>query len=162
MPQLDASNWPPQLFWLAVTFLVLFFIVTRLIIPRTGGTIERRKSTVDTDLATAVKHREESEAVAKAYEAVLAEARANANDTALEARTQLGEEVQQLSAKLEAELGQKAAEADKAIAAAKTKALASIQDVAAEISSSIVTQLIDVKVSGADAAAAVSKAQKQE
>jgi len=161
MPQLEIANWPPQLFWLAVTFIALLLIVTRLIIPRTGGTIERRKSTVDTDLATAVKHRSESEDIAAAYEAVLADARASANATAMEARTKLGDELQDLSVKLEAELSEKAAEADKKIAAAKSRALAGIQDVAAEISSSIVTQLTGVKVSEADAAAAVSKAQKQ-
>jgi F-type H+-transporting ATPase subunit b len=162
MPQLDSSAWPPQLFWLAVTFLVLFFVVSRVIIPRTGGTIERRKSTVEQDLATAARHRTESESVSEAYEAVLADARAKANATAMEARTALNAEIQVMTAKLDAELAAKASDADKAIAAAKTKALASIQDVAAEISSSIVTQLIGVKVPGGDVAAAVSKAQKQE
>ena len=161
MPQLDTTTWVPQLFWLAVTFIVLYLIVSRLIIPKTGGTIEKRKTTVEQDLATAARHRTESEAVSAAYEAVLADARAKANATALDVRTALNAEMQVITAKLDAELAAKASDADKAIAAAKAKALTGIQDVAAEISSSIVTQLMGVKVSEADAAAAVSKAQEQ-
>ena len=29
MPQLDVAAWPPQLFWLAMTFFVLYFIISR-------------------------------------------------------------------------------------------------------------------------------------
>ena len=41
MPQLDVNAWPPQLFWLAVTFLVLYFIISKIVIPRTGDSEER-------------------------------------------------------------------------------------------------------------------------
>ena len=53
MPQLDISTWPPQLFWLAVTFIALYFVISRVAIPRTGGVIALRKSTIDGDLASA-------------------------------------------------------------------------------------------------------------
>ena len=42
MPQLDISTWPPQLFWLAVTFFALYFVISRVAIPRTGGVIALR------------------------------------------------------------------------------------------------------------------------
>ena len=75
MPQLDISTWPPQLFWLAVTFLALYFVISRVVIPRTGGVIALRKSTIDGDLASAQKLKVETEKAVQSYEAALADAR---------------------------------------------------------------------------------------
>ena len=44
MPQLDVTTWPSQLFWLAITFLALYIVISRIAIPRTGGVIEKRKA----------------------------------------------------------------------------------------------------------------------
>ena len=46
MPQLDVTTWPSQLFWLAITFLALYIVISRIAIPRTGGVIEKRKATI--------------------------------------------------------------------------------------------------------------------
>jgi F-type H+-transporting ATPase subunit b len=69
MPQLDMSTWPPQLFWLAVTFLALYFVISRVAIPRTGGVIALRKSTIDGDLAKAKNLKDETENAVRSYEA---------------------------------------------------------------------------------------------
>ena len=161
MPQLDVSTWPSQLFWLAISFFALYFVVSRLIIPRTGGVIELRKTTVETDLAAAVKHKTESEAALKDYEALLANVRGKANQTSVEAREALNIEMQAAASKLDGELKVKAAAGEKAISAAKDKALAGISGIAAELSAAIVTQLTGAKVTAADAASAVSKAGEQ-
>ena len=158
MPQLDVTTWPSQLFWLAISFFALYFVVSRLIIPRTGGVIELRKTTIETDLAAAIKHKAESEAALKDYEALLANARAKANATSVQTREALNLEMQAATSKLDGELKVKAAAGEKGISAAKDKAMASISDIAAELSASIVTQLTGAKVSPADAATAVSKA----
>ena len=78
MPQLDVNAWPPQLFWLAITFLVLYFIVSKLVIPRTGGTIEGRKNQIDSDLASAQRFRTDTDNAVAEYEKALAEARSKA------------------------------------------------------------------------------------
>jgi F-type H+-transporting ATPase subunit b len=161
MPQLDTTTWVPQLFWLAVTFIVLYLIVSRLIIPKTGGTIEKRKTTVESDLAAAARHRTETDSVAKAYEAVLEDARSKAHATMAAARNALNDEMQVANTKLDGELSQKMVEAEKSVAAAKAKALSSIEAVAADIASSIVTQLTGASVSEADSASAVRNASNQ-
>ena len=160
MPQLDMSTWPPQLFWLAITFAALYFVVSRLVIPRTGGVIKERKSTIAGDLAAAVAHKAESEATLKAYEASLAEARGKAGAVSAEARNRLGAEADKARHALDAELATKAVAADKAVQTAKTKALAGLSGIAADIATNIVTELSGAKVTKAAMADAVAKATK--
>jgi F-type H+-transporting ATPase subunit b len=160
MPQLDVSAWPPQLFWLAICFFALYAVVSRLIIPRTGGMIEKRKSTIDGDLAAAVSLKAESEQALKAYETSLADARSKAAATAAEKRNAVSAEVDAAAHKLDSELAEKAAAADKTIVAAKTKALAGLSAIATDISVDIFTQLTGGKITKTAAAAAVAKLAK--
>jgi F-type H+-transporting ATPase subunit b len=157
MPQLDISTWPPQLFWLAVTFFALYFVISRVAIPRTGGVIALRKSTIDGDLASAQKLKVETENAVKAYEAALADAKAKANAIATENRNALNTEIEAERAKLDAALGAKIATAEKKVMASRDKALQDVSGMAAEIAAQIVQQLTGAKVTKAAASAAVSK-----
>lgn len=160
MPQLDPAAWPTQLFWLAVTFIALYIIMSRVVIPRTGGAIEKRKSTIDGDLAAAQKLKADSDAATRAYEATLAEARAKANGIAQENRNRLNAELDAERAKLDGALAAKISEAEKKVAAAKADAMAQVQDAAAEIAASIVDELTGAKITKAAAAEAIAKAAK--
>lgn len=157
MPQLDTSTWPSQLFWLAISFAILYFVVSRIVIPRTGGVIAERKNTVDTDLSAATSAKTASEVALKAYEASLAEARSKAFAVGMETRSKLASEADAARHRLAAELSSKTSAADKAIQAAKAKAMGSINGVVKEIASAIVTQLSGAKVTKADVANAVAK-----
>jgi F-type H+-transporting ATPase subunit b len=160
MPQLDISMWPPQLFWLAVSFAALYFVVSRIIIPKTGGVIEARKNTIEGDLAAAVSAKSESEAALRAYEASLADARSKASAQSLEARNKISAESDAARHKLDAELSAKASAADKAIQAAKMKALGNVEEIASELAANIVAELSGASVTKTVAAAAVAKAAK--
>ncbi len=160
MPQLDISAWPTQLFWLAVTFIALYIVISRVAIPRTGGVIARRKATVAGDLAQAQKLKADTDQAIAAYEATLAEARAKAHGIAQANRDRLGAETDAERAKLDQALGAKIAEAEKQIAGAKAKALAEVRSVAADIAANIVGELTGAKVGKAAAADAVAKASK--
>lgn len=159
MPQLDVNAWPPQLFWLAVTFLVLYFIISKIVIPRTGGVIEGRKNQIDSDLASAQRFKADTDKAVAEYEKALAEARSKAHGIAKETRDALNAEVDKERGKLDAALGEKIAQAEKAIQATRSKALASVADLATEIAADIVGQLTGTSVTTADAAKAVAKAQ---
>ena len=108
------SSWhgAPQLFWLAVTFLVLYFIISKIVIPRTGGVIEGRKNQIDGDLAAAQRFKEDTDKAVAEYEKALAVARGKAHAIAQETRDKLNAEVDAARAKLDGELaGKIAAEA---------------------------------------------------
>ncbi len=157
MPQLDISTWPPQLFWLAITFMILYFVISRVAIPRTGGVIALRKSTIDGDLASAQKLKVETENAVKSYETALADAKAKANAIATENRNTLNAEIEAERSKLDAALGAKIATAEKKVMASRDKALQDVAAMAADIAAQIVQQLTGAKVTKAAASAAVSK-----
>jgi F-type H+-transporting ATPase subunit b len=157
MPQLDLSTWPPQLIWLAITFGALYFVISRLVIPKLGGVIEERKSTIEGDLAKAQALKAETEAAIKAYEESLATARAKAQGIAAENRNILSAEIDAERAKLDDALSTKIAAAEKRIAKSKDDALSQVAEVASDMASQIVAQLTGAKVTKADADAAIAK-----
>jgi F-type H+-transporting ATPase subunit b len=159
MPQLDVNTWPPQLFWLAVTFLVLYFIISKIVIPRTGGVIEGRKNQIDGDLASAQRFKEETDKAVADYEKALADARGKAHAIAQETRNKLSAEVDKERSKLDSELAGKIAAAEKTIQAARDKALVGVAELATDIAADIVSRLTGATVTKVDAAKAVAKAQ---
>lgn len=159
MPQLDVNTWPPQLFWLAVTFLVLYFIISKIVIPRTGGVIEGRKNQIDSDLNAAQRFKADTDKAVADYEKALADARGRAQAIAKETRDKLNAEVDKERSKLDGELAAKIAAAEKTIQEMRSKALASVTELATDIATDIVGQLTGTKVTKADAAKAVAKAQ---
>src|SRR5690348_11109469 len=78
MPQLDPSTFPPQLFWLAVWFVILYVLMARVGLPRIAVAIEGRRRHREGDLARAAQLKADAEAANAAFERTMAEARAEA------------------------------------------------------------------------------------
>lgn len=160
MPQLDMTTWPSQLFWLAVCFVTLYFIMSRVVVKRTGGIIALRKSTVEADLAAAQKLKAETDAAMASYEKAFADARSRAQSIAQENSARISAEIDTEMHKLDAALGEKTMAAEKRIAAARDKAMAHVSGIAEEIAANIVSELASVKTSAAAVKAAVAKVAK--
>jgi F-type H+-transporting ATPase subunit b len=158
MPQLNAADWAPQLVWLAITFIGLYFIMARVALPRFGAVIEQRRDRIAHDLDNAARLKDQTEQAIAAYEASLAEARARANGIAQETRNKLNAETERQRTALEERLAAKTAEAEATIGAAKDAAMAQVKDVAAEAAEAIVDKLVGASVSRAKVTAAVAKA----
>lgn len=158
MPQLDISAWPPQLIWLAITFIALYFIVVRLAIPRVGGGIHNRRNVIEGDLGAAQRLRNETELAVATYEKELAEARARAHAIAQDNRDRLTGETDRERAKVDQELNAKIGAAEKEIARTRDQALSSAQELAAEIAADIVNELAGIAVTKADAERALARA----
>ena len=73
MPQLDPTTWIAQLFWLIVTFVALYFVLSRSILPRIANVMEARQSKIDDDLDRAAASKQEADGVLAEYEKALAE-----------------------------------------------------------------------------------------
>lgn len=147
MPQLDVTTWPPQLIWLAIAFLTLFFIMRYVALPRVGGVIESRKKRVSEDLEAAHRFKLETERAIADYEAALALARAKGHAIAQAARDKLIEETRQQRAKVEAELNKQIVKAEKTIADLKAKAMRDVERVAGDLAAEIVAELAGIKTS---------------
>lgn len=154
-PPLDTSTFPSQLFWLAIFFGALYFLMSRLVLPKIGGIIEARKARIDGDIARASAMKDETEAALKAYEKSLGDARGNANDIAKSTRDTVNTDIAKQQAALNADLSAKAVAAEAQISRSKAKALESVNDIAAEAASDIIAALTGAKATKADLARAL-------
>ena len=60
MPQLNPEFWISQIFWLTITFGILYIVLSKLILPKISANLEFRKSQVSDNIEAADKQREES------------------------------------------------------------------------------------------------------
>ena len=150
LPQLNTGTFSPQLFWLVLTFAALFFILSRIALPRIGDVIEERAGRIKRDLEAAQRLKGETDKALADYEKALADARGKASAIAKETRERLSAETDAKKASVEKTLGAKLQDAERRIAATKSKALEAVDDIAVETASAVVNKLIGQTVSPED------------
>lgn len=161
MPQFDSTTFPSQLFWLTVILVAFFFVMRSSALPRIGDALEARRQKIDDDLDKAAAHREEAETAMAAYEKALADAAAQAQSIHREAAQAVAAKMAEQRVALSARLAEDTKAAEARIAAAKEPAVASLQEVAAEVVQDAAAKLAGIKVSQAEAKAAVAAALKE-
>jgi F-type H+-transporting ATPase subunit b len=138
MPQLDFTTFPSQIFWLVVSLIALYYILSRVALPRIAGVIEERHDAIEDDLDRAAEFKRRAAEAEAAYEAALAEAKRKANEIAAEARAEIQKELDAATAKAEAEIAAKSAESEKRIKEIRDSALASVEIVANDAAAALV------------------------
>lgn len=159
-PPFDSSTFASQLLWLAITFGLFFYLMSKVIIPRISGILETRHDRIAKDLDQASSLKNEADAAIEAYEQELAEAKAKGHAIAAEARDAAKAKAVADRAAVEAGLAAKVTEAEVRIAGIKAKALAEVGTIAEETAASVVEQLIGGRVTKAEIAAAIKSAGK--
>ena len=156
MPQLDPSTFAPQLFWLLVTFVLLYLAMWKIALPKIGSILQDRQERIDDDLEKAEKLKQDAEAVREAYEKTVAEGRNKAQETIRSASGKMAAEAAAQHATLTEKLNAQTTEAETRIKAAKEQALANIRTVATEVTQAAASKLIGRDISEADAEKAVA------
>jgi F-type H+-transporting ATPase subunit b len=156
MPQLDPSTFAPQLFWLVVTFVLLYLAMWKIALPKIGSILQDRQERIDDDLEKAEKLKQDAEAVREAYEKTVAEGRSQAQETIRAASEKMATEAASQHETLTAKLKAQTSEAEARIGAAKERALADIRTVATEVTQAAAGKLIGRDISEADAEKAVA------
>lgn len=149
-PPLDPANFAPQIIWLAITFVVLYALLSRMALPRIGEVIEERRDRIQRDLDAAEALKAETEKAIADYEQSLVDARSKASGIARETREKLAAQTDKKRQESEAQVNAKIAEAEGRITDMKNSALTSVSDIAAETASAIVDKLIGENISAAD------------
>ena len=161
MPQLDFSTFPSQLFWLAATFLALYFFMARVGLPKVGAVLAQRQAKIDGDLERASQMQAEAAAILAAYERALADARAQAQVTLREAMERLNAESAERQRQAIEQLGQQALIAERRIDEAKSQALGNLRMVAIEVARSAAARLCRIEIDESQAADAVDRVMKE-
>lgn len=155
MPQLDLATFPSQLVWLAITFIVLYVVMTTVGLPRVGGIIAKRRDRIAGDLDKAQRMKTEAEAVISAYERALSEARTKAQQALRETAERLAAEAVEQQRKLAESLNAETAKAERRIAEAKATALQGVRDLAADVAQEAAAKLAGTAVEATRVKAAV-------
>ncbi|MBZ6075983.1 F0F1 ATP synthase subunit B family protein [Microvirga puerhi] len=140
-PPFQTENFPGQVLWLTITFVVLYVLVSKLVLPRLSGIIEHRRQTIAGDLDEAAAMKSRAEEAGVAYEKALSEAKARAQALAQEARSKVSAETEAKRKALEADLGKRLAESDAVIAQKKAEAMTNVRGIAVDTATAIVERL---------------------
>jgi F-type H+-transporting ATPase subunit b len=141
MPQLDPSIWPNLIFWLIVSIVLLYLILSRVALPRLHAVLSERHDAISNDLEMAALLRRRAQEAERAYERALAEAREEANRIAEATRADMQAELRALMAKADAEIAAKSAESEKRIGEIRANAADSIGEVARDLGQAIIQAL---------------------
>lgn len=156
-PPFDPTYVASQLFWLALTFGILYYVMSKVALPRIGGILEDRAQRISQDLDEVARLNEEAEVATAAYEQELADARAASAKIANEAKDAAATEASAQRAQAEASLDSKLAESEARIQAIRTSALNEVDGIAEETAKSIVTSLLGGSVTKAELSAALKQ-----
>src|SRR3954447_18994513 len=157
MPQLDVATFPSQLFWLAVTFIILYILMSRVGLPQLTAAIDARRQRREDDLTRAARLKTEAEAANAAFQRTMAEARAQAQAAIKETTDRLAAEAAERQRALAAALAEQVDEAERRIAATKQQALAEVRGIAVDVGRSVVEKLTGSAPSEAGLAAVVDR-----
>jgi F-type H+-transporting ATPase subunit b len=159
-PPFEKNTFASQLVSLVIAFVALYLIVSKLALPRVGGTIDARQNKIDGDLAEAQKLKDESDSALKAYESELAAARARAQAIGAQTREKLNAASDAERKKLEEQLSQKLADAEKTIDSTRSAAMANVRGIASDAAAAIVQRLTGVVPDGTSVGQAVDASLK--
>jgi F-type H+-transporting ATPase subunit b len=157
-PPFDSSHFASTLIWLAISFGLLYYLMSKIALPRVEGILKSRADKIASDLQSAHAAREKSERAAADHDKTIADAKAKAQALAQQTQAKITADTDAKHHALEAELNAKLASAEKQIVETKTTAMASVESIAKDAASAIVERLTGRPADAKAVAAAVAKA----
>ncbi len=145
LPQLDPAFFPGQLFWLAVTFGLLYVLMAYVALPGVRRALDKRQAVIEADLAAAAAANGDAKNILSSYEKALADARAKAHVLLNDVKEQASKELAQQQAAQHQQLSQKLHEAETKIAAARTAAMREVDATASGLAQVIMDKLVGAK-----------------
>lgn len=160
MPQLDVTSFPNQIFWLVVTLVIIYFVLSEIALPRIAQVLADRKGTIESDLLAAEELKQKALDAEAAYNQALADARTEAQKIVAETKAEIQAELDSATAKADAEIAAKAAESEKMISEIRANAMTSVSEVAKDTAKDIVAMLMPGQDASSDVDTAVTNRMK--
>jgi len=155
LPQLDPSTFAPQLVWLAISFAALYYLMSKLALPRVAEVLEARQERISNDLDKANALKDETSSVIAAYEKAVADARAQAQGVMGETSAAMEETSKARQGQFMADLNDRVKAAEGRIQAAREAAMGNVRQVASEIAQDVVAKVAGLKAAKTKADEAV-------
>jgi len=150
MPQLDFTTFIPQLFWLFLSLSFLYFILSRIALPRISNVIEERNDTITDDLDEAKSLSIEAEKVVNELKSKLEDARSSSQKTLMDERQKNLDKISSERKKFEETISKEISSSEEKINKGKSEALKEASDLAVDIAEEIINNLFVKKVDKKD------------
>ena len=161
MPQLNPEFWISQIFWLILTFGILYVVLSKLILPKISKNLESRKSQIQENIEAAEKQREDSEAKLKEYDDIVLKSKLEAKNIFKDIRDKTLKDINSKKETLDNQIDQEIEKAEQEIDVLKKNAPEKINKIAIETSSGLVKKLIGAELNNSSISAIVDDLSKR-
>ncbi|MDA7734375.1 F0F1 ATP synthase subunit B [Candidatus Pelagibacter sp.] len=155
MPQLNPEFWISQIFWLTLTFGILYIVLSKLILPKISDNLESRKSQILENIEAAEKQRQNSEEKLKEYEEIVSKSKMEAKNIFNQAREKALKDISAKKDVLDIQIDDEIGKAEQEIKELQKSAPDKINKIAIETSSELIQKLIGAEVNNSSISAIV-------
>ena len=161
MPQLNPEFWVSQIFWLIITFGILYIVLSKFILPKISSNLELRKSQIQENIETAEKQREISEVKLKEYDEIILKSKLEAKKIFKNAREKIIKDINLKKETLDKQIDDEISNAEEEIKTLKKDATDKINKIAIETSSDLLKKLIGTEINNSSISAIVDDLSKK-
>jgi F-type H+-transporting ATPase subunit b len=161
MPQLNPEFWISQIFWLTLTFGILYIVLSKLILPKISANLELRKSQIQDNIEAAEKQRKDSESKLKEYDDIIFKSKLEAKNIFKDSREKVIKDINNKKETLENQINEEIKKAEQEIEVVKKSAPEKINKIAIEASSELVKKLIGDEINNSSISAIVDDLSKK-
>ena len=161
MPQLNPEFWVSQIFWLIITFGILYIVLSKFILPKISSNLELRKSQIQENIETAEKQREISEVKLKEYDEIILKSKLEAKNIFKNAREKVIKDINLKKETLDKQIDDEISNAEEEIKTLKKDATDKINKIAIETSSDLLKKLIGTEINNSSISAIVDDLSKK-
>ena len=161
MPQLNPEFWVSQIFWLTLTFGILYIVLSRLILPKISANLELRKSQIQENVEAAEKQRESSEAKLKEYDEIILKSKIEAKNIFKDSRDKALKNISKKKEALDKQIDEEIKKVEEEIGELRKSASQKINKIAIETSSELVKKLIGAEINNSSISAIVEDLSKR-
>ncbi|MDB2655354.1 F0F1 ATP synthase subunit B [Candidatus Pelagibacter bacterium] len=155
MPQLNPEFWISQIFWLTLTFGILYIVLSKLILPKISDNLESRKSQILENIEAAEKQRQNSEEKLKEYEEIVSKSKMEAKNIFNQAREKALKDISAKKDVLDKQIDDEIGKSEQEIKELQKGAADKINKIAIETSSELIQKLIGAEVNNSSISAIV-------
>ncbi len=161
MPQLNPEFWVSQIFWLTLTFGILYIVLSKFILPKISANLELRKSQIQENIEAADKQRQDSESKIKEFEKIILKSKSEAKNIFKETREKTLKDINSKKETLEKQINEEIKKVEKEINELKKTAPQRINKIAIETSSEILKSLLGTEINNSSISAIVDDLSKK-
>jgi len=161
MPQLNPEFWVSQIFWLIITFGILYIVLSKFILPKISSNLELRKSQIQENIETAEEQREMSEVKLKEYDEIILKSKLDAKNIFKNAREKIIKDINLKKETLDKQIDEEISNAEEEIKTLKRDATDKINKIAIETSSDLLKKLIGTEINNSSISAIVDDLSKK-